>query len=209
MNNDIFHLRISKTAQRLDFAAIPANIRNCLCSCISFNPEEHDIYQFSVYPDPQKPSIASKQKKSRRIKKRGYESTDQIRVVMEPGSESMKICGIYPWNLNGQNFSQPSENEVIIEIGSSPIRLAYKKKFYNKTKKGDILIQSFQDLDLAQWVFFKKYLQANLSLGMKFLCVVPKWAPEPERNVICIAEAKHKGNSIFPATKKKIYLPLK
>jgi len=194
-----FKLRISKIAQHVDLNDISKIKQDILIQDISFDPNLHDIFQFYVTPE----FIQNFKGSRKTYKKKSFSKVDRIFVKVQIPSSEIKLLGMYPIS---RTVSETYEKAYTPFIPISGKLTAYGRD-KDAIKRGKHLIIANRNLQMAQWIFLKPYIEDRIDFGMKILCCVPKTLEKEFRFMRCSASAKEKGREIEKAYRRKIIFP--
>lgn len=197
-----FNIIISETAERINYDDLSDKEKDTLSRGIQYNPKEHDVFRFFILVQPQ----INKYKKKRTRQRRSYDLVNTVLVDVNFRHE-IKLLGIYPTTtLTSGQTSFDLKGEAIVEFGKN-FKLTIKgraKNIAGKKRNSHLILASRTD-SIAQWLFFKPYIENHLDYEVEVLCIVPRTLEKDNLFLVCSTSFKDGGREIESVNRKKVF----
>ncbi len=206
-----FNIKVSRVAELIDLDSLPLVEKEVLSYGVRYDSATHDVFRFFVMPVFQATAenIGTARRWSRKTKRVSYSLADAVLIQTLAGSTEITLLGIHPTTTKVTGESAfDLEAEAILEIGKpGTFHLKLSGKAKNSVRKTEFRVMAPRTNDLAQWVFFKPWIEAGESFCLEYLCFVPKGLEAKERFIRCDVKVEQKGRAIGWANGRTVTIP--
>lgn len=202
-----FTIEVSDRAEKLDVSALSETERQLMTHGIAFSPEKHDAYRFFVAPQIE--TLGAKP--HRVLHNVSFEQVNRVLIDVKAGSSGVQFLGMFPTTLKSDRrweldlSAEAVFNPVAPGVGAIKLSALGKKLVRQRARPW---IKAHRTNQIAQWIFFKEWLDEGAEFRMQVLCIVEKALPQSQRCIICSAKFADDGRTIEKVDNKVVPFPL-
>lgn len=201
-----FSIAVSDRAERIDLTALPDAERQLMTHGIHFSPDKHEAFRFFVVPQIE---VLSR-KPHRTIHDVSFEKVNRVLIDIRASGADVQFLGMFPTTLTADGrWELDLSGEALLNVvvpGAAALKLTAlaKNLVRRKTRPS---IKAHRTNQVAQWIFFKEWLDKGADFRMQIVCVVDRSAAPDARQMTCNAKFADDGRLIKKVDNKVIRFP--